>query len=82
MDIVKIGNVELTTAEAARLYIEDKYIVTFSKVYSIEYSMAQKRYYGRVVYAYPGMAKRGRFHALTAKEVNHLIGHPLLIERS
>ena len=76
--IIRIGNVELTPTQASKLYLEEKYIVTFSKIYSIEYSQAQKRYYGRTIYSYPGMAKRGRFHAMTASEVNHLLKFQLV----
>lgn len=76
--IIKFGNVELTEAQAERFYRENRYIVTYSKIYSIQYSAAQKTYYGRVIYSHPGMAKRGRFHAMTAHEINHLLRQPLL----
>lgn len=78
MDIIRIGNVELTPDHAFRLYSEKRYIVTYSKIYALHYSNAQKRVYGSVVYSHKGLAKRGRFHAMTAEEVNHLIGFPLL----
>ena len=77
-NIVKIGNVELTTDHVSRLYTENRYIVTYSKIYSIEYSMAQKRFYGRPIYTCKGMGRRGRFHALTAAEINHLLNFNLL----
>jgi len=76
--IVNIGNVELTESKVSKLYYDHKYIVTYSKIYTIEYSNAQKRFYGRAIYSHRGMAKRGRFHALTASEVNHLLGFDLL----
>ena len=78
MNIVKIGNIELTEAEATRLYEERRYLVTYSKIYELHWSNAQKRVYGSVIYRQPGLAKRGRFHAMTAEAVNHLINFSLL----
>lgn len=78
MNIVKIGNVELTEEQAFRFYEERRYIVTYSKIYALHYSNAQKRVYGKEIYHHPGMAKRGRFHAMTAEAVNHLLKFPLL----
>lgn len=80
MSIIKIGSVELTEMEAERLYEEEKYIVTYSKIYKLEYSDAQKMVYGREIYNQRGLAKRGRYHTLTAAEVNHLLGFSLLME--
>lgn len=77
-NIIKIGNVELTESQISQLYTSNRYIVTYSKIYSIEYSMAQKKFYGRPIYTCKGMAKRGRFHALTASEINHMLDFPLL----
>ncbi len=81
--IVKIGSVELTEAEAARLYADGKYILTYSKVYQIHYSAAQDIYYGTVVYSKPtrggcGFTRRGRFFAMDAAEINKVIGVELL----
>ena len=78
MEIIKIGNVELTKAQVENLHSNNRYIVTYSKIYTIEYSNAQKQYYGRPIFHYPGMAKRGRFHTMSAAEVNRLIGFNLL----
>ena len=74
MNIVKIGNVELTMEEALKYYSEGKYIVTFSKIYQLFYSQAQKKVYGQVIYSSKGMTHRGRFFAYSGAEVNHLIG--------
>ena len=84
MQIVKIGPVELTMDDAEKLYTSgEKYLVTFSKIYQIHFSQAQKTYYGSVVYSCAkgaNLAKRGRFHAFTAREVNNLLGYKLLNE--
>ena len=85
MTIVKIGNVELTEAEALRLYEEGRYIVTGRKIYALHYSNAQRRVYGSVVYQQPKsepmpLIARGRFHALCSADVNRLIGAELLNE--
>lgn len=81
--IMKIGSVELTEAEAARLYADGKYILTYSKVYQIHYSVAQGCYYGTVIYSKPtrggcGFTRRGRFFAMSAREINEAIGVELL----
>ena len=83
MTIVKIGNVELTEAEALRLYEEGRYIVTGRKIYALHYSNAQRRVYGSVVYQQPKrrpmpLVARRRFHALCSADVNRLIGAELL----
>jgi hypothetical protein len=80
MEIVKIGNVELTEEQAARFYEEHRYIVTYSKIYKLHYSAAAKQVYGSQIYYNKGMAKRGRFHAMTAETVNHLLGFQLVNE--
>jgi hypothetical protein len=80
MDIVRIGNVELTEEQAFKLYEEKLYIVTYSKIYALHYSNAQKRVYESEIYRSPGMTRRGRFHKLTAADVNRLIGFKLVNE--
>lgn len=80
-NIIKIGTVELTEAEADRLYEEGKYIVTYSKIYQLHRGgRGYPHVYGQQVYHSKGMTRRGRFHALTGKEVNDLVGYPLVIE--
>lgn len=87
MDIVRIGPVELTLEDAQKMYEEKKYIVTYTKIFSIKYSQAQKRFYGLCMYTYdrkggPGMTRRGRFYALPACEVNRLVGYNLILEEN
>lgn len=79
MEIVKIGRVELFEHEAREIYEAGKYILTYSKVYAVDYSAAQKKFYGRVVLNQGG-ARRGRYHIMTAKELNHLYGHTIFNE--
>lgn len=81
--IHKIGSVELLEEDAARLYAEKKYIVTYSKIFQImPPSKGFPLYHGHPVYTQNGggLTRRGRFHALTGKEVNSLIGYNLLNE--
>lgn len=79
MDIVKIGNVELLPQEAAEVYERGLYIVAFRRVYKVNYSAAQGRYYGQeVYYSAEPLTRRGRFFRMTGEAVNRLIGHELL----
>jgi hypothetical protein len=78
--IVRIGNVELTEAEAYRMYAEGKYLVTYSKIYQVFYSVAQRRFYGIELYHHNGMARRDRFYAMSGKDVNRLVGSHLVNE--
>ena len=79
-EIIKIGPVELTNKEARAIYLSDAhYLVTYSKIYDVKYSQAQKRYYGTVVFQTSkkgeNYARRGRFYRYTAAEVNWLLGY-------
>lgn len=77
----KIGPVELLKEDVMRLYAEKKYIVTYSKIFQImPPSKRTPLYHGHLIYTQNGggLTMRGRFHALTGKEVNSLIGYNLL----
>lgn len=78
MKIVRIGSVELTPEEAEKYYQEGKYIVTYGCIYQLHYSAAQKTVYGQGIYKQAGMTRRGRFFAMDAKTVNHLVGFELV----
>lgn len=80
MKIIKIGNVELTEDEALDHYEKGKYIVTYSRIYQLHYCQASGMVYGSQVYYSPGMARRGRYYALDAKFINHMLGFKLLRE--
>lgn len=79
-EIIKIGNVELYESEVQKLYEEKKYIVTYSGVYQIFYSNAQKQFYGQKIINQKGIAARGRFYTMTAEAINHVLGEKILIE--
>ena len=80
MEIVKIGNVELTREEAEKFYNEKKYICSYVGIFQICYSPAQNMYYGMKVINQKGYARRGRFYAHTAEQINHVFGKKILIE--
>ena len=80
LDIVKIGNVELTSQEAFDLYSAEMYIVTYSHIYQLFYSEAQRTVYGQPIYHEKGLAARGRFYTMTGKQINHLLKMQLVKE--
>lgn len=80
MAIVKIGRVELTLEDAERYYSERKYIVTYGCIYQLFYSTAKKTVYGKGIYKQAGMTRKGRFFAMDAETVNHLVGFKLVNE--
>lgn len=78
--VVKIGNVELHESEVQKLYEEKKYIVSYVGVYQIFYSNAQRQFYGQKVIDQRGIARKGRFHTMTAEAINNVLGKKILIE--
>ena len=74
----KAGRVELTKEQAFNIYENKKYIVTSTAIYQAHYSQAQKAVYFTKISEIKGMAKRGRFHTLTAKEINNILGYEYL----
>ena len=77
--IIKIGSAELYESEAERLYEAGKYIVTYSCIYQLQRGgRAYPHVYGLKIYSCKGMTRRGRFYALSANEVNDLVGQPLV----
>lgn len=80
MEIVKIGNIEFTREEAERIYQDRKYVCSYVGIYQINYSVAQKQFYGQKVINYKGYARRGRFYIHSAKEVNNVLGQKILCE--
>lgn len=75
----KIGGVELTEKEVAEIYESEKYIVSYSGVYQVKYSNAQQRYTNFHVIREKGIVSRGRFHVLTGKQINDILGKEILI---
>ena len=80
MEIVKIGNVELTKEEAQEIYSEGKYICSYTGIFQINYSQAQQRFYGQKVIDYKGYAQRGRFYIQSASQINKVLGQKILRE--
>jgi len=83
MDIIKIGSVELTRAEAEKFCQEGKYIAACRRIYALHYSTAQQRVYGSQIYYEQGalpLTRRGRFIVLSAADVNKLVGTALVNE--
>ena len=81
-EFVKIGRVNLFPEEAQEAYERGLYIVTFRRVYQVCYSTAQRQYCGHQVYCSANdcpLTRRGRYIAISGAEVNHLVGHDLLI---
>lgn len=78
MQIVRIGNVELTPEEALQYYQEERYIVTYGSIYQLHYSAAQRTVYGSKIHTGKGMTRRGRFFAMKAGDVNRLVGYDLV----
>lgn len=74
----KAGRVELTKEDAERIYAEKKYICTSTAIWQPHYSQAQDRIYFTKIADYKGLAGRGRFYALTAEQINHVMGYEYL----
>ena len=74
--MVKIGPVELSEHEAESLYKEEKFIVTYGKIYQVCYS-PNAGYYGLCVYTKPtkgiGLVKRGRFIVTSRAHAENLM---------
>ena len=79
--VVKIGNVEMYESEVAKAYHEHKYVVSYVGVFQLDYSSANKMYYGRKIIDIRGIAKRGRFHLMNAETINDILGKKVLAER-
>ena len=83
MDIIKIGGVELTRAQAEKFCQEGKYIASCRRIYALHYSTAQQRVYGSQIYYERGtlpITKRGRFIVLSSADVNKLVGMAIVNE--
>lgn len=73
--IIKIGGVELTEQEAQQLFNDRRFIVTYGKIYDITYRNGS--FHGKEIYKSKGMTRRGRYFALTADQINNLVGFKL-----
>lgn len=79
--IIRIGKVELYEEEAEKIYSENKYIITCSRVYAVNHSDAVG-YYGSELHYKPRAryTRPGRFFTLTAREINNVLGFSLIKE--
>lgn len=77
---IKVGSTEFTESDIEKIYTEKKYVVNYSGVYAIHYSVAQKQYYSSKVIDCKGLTRMGRFFIMTAEMVNIIIGKKVLNE--
>lgn len=77
-DNVIIGKLTLSHDEVLKLYFAHKYIITYSAIYQLFYSAAQRRAYASEIYRAPNLTRRSTYRAATAAEVNELLQFPLL----
>lgn len=77
-DNVIIGRLTLSHDEVLKFYFEHKYIITYSAIYQLFYSNAQRRAYASEIYRAPKLTRRGTYRAATAAEVNELLKFQLL----
>lgn len=80
MDIIKIGSVELTVSDAEKYYEQNKYICTNKAIYKIFINTVSHQYCGKKVMDAKGFAGIGRFYALDAASVNHVMGKEVITE--
>lgn len=76
----KAGNVKLTEKEAEKIYESNQYICTYTSIYQPHFSQAQGMIYFMEIAKYKGIAKRGKYHVLTATQINNIIGFNFLYE--
>lgn len=74
MNIIRIGNVELTEQEAERLYNADKYIVTYGAIYKLIKTARFPQVHGKAIHKEKGMTRRGRFYAMDAETIQNVFG--------
>lgn len=76
--MVRIGSVQLSEQEAENLYREEKFIVTYGKIYQVCYS-PNAGFYGLCVYTTPtkgmGLVKRGRYITTNRAHVERLMSY-------
>lgn len=76
----KAGNVELTENDAIAIYENGKYIVTSYGIFQPQWhdNQSLQRVSFHKISNIKGMARRGRYYALTGDEINHILGYELL----
>lgn len=73
-----IGGVELSLKEVEEIYNNGLYIVTYGGVWQVNYSSAQRRYYGQMVVKEKGIASRGRYYTMAGEAINKILGKEIL----
>lgn len=73
-----IGGTQLLENDIWQNIYLKKYIVNYRGVYQIFYCEAQKGFYGQKVIDKKGLARRGRYYAMTGSEINHLLDCQIL----
>lgn len=73
-----IGGVELSLKEVEEIYKNGLYIVTYGGVWQVNYSVAQRKYYGHMVVIEKGIASPGRYYTMTGKAINKILGKEIL----
>lgn len=77
--VFKAGTVELTYSEAQDFIDAGReFITTYSKTYQLHYSTAQEKYFASLICNKGYSGTRGRFHALTAEELNKVAGYDIV----
>ena len=84
--MVKMAGIEFDEREIIQAYFEHKYIVKYRTIYALEWC---ENLYGCKVYAreiyYKNfdipLTKRGRFHLMSASEINKLLGFEFINEK-
>lgn len=74
-----IGGVKLSLIEVEEIYNNGLYVVTYGGVWQVNYSSAQRQYYGQMVIKEKGIAPRGRYSTMTGKAINKILGKTILI---
>jgi len=77
----KIGTSELLRESLEKMDISNEYVCNYAGVWQVFFSAANNSFYGLKVISKKGFAKKGRYHILTAKTINDILGNKILIER-
>lgn len=79
MNNVKLGKTEIALEDCKKCYSENLYIVAFTGVYQMFYSVPQRQYYPHKIID-RHLVKRGEYKIMNAKELNCCIGHKVVKE--
>lgn len=73
-----IGSVKLSLKEVEEIYNNGLYVVTYGGVWQVNYSSAQRQYYGLMVVKEKGIASPGRYYTMTGKAINKILEKDIL----